>query len=388
VIYMDNAATSWPKPQKVYQAVDKCLREYCANPGRGSYQNAVKSAKTIYRTRESVANLFHVNDPLKVIFTKNCTEALNLAIRGLVKRGEHVITSSVEHNSVIRPLNALVKQRGIFITQVKPRDNCILDPADIEKAITSKTTLIVTTLSSNVTGGRIQFEEIGRISQKYGIPYLLDAAQGAGVIPIDIPKSGIGMLAFPGHKGLLGPQGTGGLVLSKDFGLDSLIQGGTGSYSKNAEQPNILPDGLESGTLNTPGIAGLEQGINHINLIGIENILGRKNVLIKQLFDGLGGASGIKGLSIYSPREAEMNSGIFSFNIEGFECEEVASILNERYGISVRAGLHCAPTAHRILGTLETGCVRVSPGFFTTTDEIRQVVSAITRIAWEGQKNG
>lgn len=376
---MDNAATTWPKPQQVYRAIDRCSREICANPGRGSHDMAIESATIILRARQQVAAFFNAPDPMKVIFTKNCTEALNLGIKGYLKEGDHVITSQMEHNSVIRPLNRLIKQKGISVTRVGNAGTGLVVPLNIEKAINKRTKLIVITLSSNVTGLIMPIEEIGQIAKRRKITFMIDAAQGSGVIKIDMNNMGIDMIAFPGHKGLMGPQGTGGLIMSKDFKLDPLLQGGTGSMSRNADQPIILPESLESGTLNMPGIAGIESGIKFIDTIGIDNIQKKKTLMISTLSHDL---NGLKGLTIYSNQKPGMNSGIFSFNINGLEAEEVAYILNEKYQIAVRAGLHCAPSAHQILGTINTGCVRVSPGYFSTLDEIRQVIRAIRDISF------
>lgn len=378
MIYLDNAATSFPKPEAVYNAMDRCLRTYCANPGRGSHAMSVASARTVTGTRERIAKLLKIKDCLNISFTKNATEALNIAIYGSLSSGDHVITTCMEHNSVIRPLKTLEKYGGIRLTIVEGDSFGRIDPEVIGKNINRRTRLIVCTLSSNVNGIIMPVEEIGRIAHDNGIMYLIDASQGLGSINLDVSKVYAGMLAFPGHKGLLGPQGTGGLYVSPDIKLRPLMTGGTGSRSESMLQPEIMPDKFESGTLNTPGIAGLGAGIEFIEKNGIDNIRKKKDELINRLYDGI---YRNKNIRIFSPDNAEENSGIVAFNISGMDSTEVSYTLDKQYNIACRSGLHCAPLAHNHFKTLNSGIVRLSVGCFNTNAEIDNVVTIINVIA-------
>ncbi len=378
MIYLDNAATSFPKPEKVYREILRCMREYCANPGRGSHRMSIESSRVVIQARESVASLFNISDPLQVCFTKNATEALNIAIKGVLKPGDHVITTCMEHNAVVRPLKTLERDAGIEISIVQGNEFGEINPENIKRAIRKNTRMVISTFSSNVNGIVMPIEEMGRIAGDHGIIFLVDASQGAGTFPIDVEKMHIDMLAAPGHKGLLGPQGTGFLYVARNVKPNPIMEGGTGSYSEYLYQPDIMPDLLESGTLNTPGITGLNSGIEFIESLGLENLKTYKGILTHYMHEELGK---IKGIKLYSKDSAENNSGIVALNIENADCTEVSYILDKEYGIATRAGLHCAPLAHETLGTIRTGAVRLSVGCFNTADEVEYTVKALAEIA-------
>ncbi|NLU52262.1 MAG: aminotransferase class V-fold PLP-dependent enzyme [Clostridiaceae bacterium] len=379
MIYLDNAATSYPKPQEVYDRVYSFMKETCANPGRSSHEMARKSAECVNNTREGLAALFNIDDPMRIGFTPNATYALNMAIQGVLRKGDHVVTTAMEHNSVLRPLYELKKNGIISYTIVKPKNRFgEIDAYAISKAVGINTRLIVLTASSNVTGTIMPYAEVGEIARKRGVYYLLDASQGAGVLPIDVKKMNITMLAFPGHKGLLGPQGTGGLYVDERVPLRSIIQGGTGSRSFETIHPSFMPDILESGTLNTPGIAGLGAAVDFILKTGTKAILEKKEQLTKLLYERL---SGHKKIRLYSTCEDHKNSGIIAFIIEGMDSSEIAGILDSKYHIAVRPGFHCAPLAHRELRTEKSGLVRISIGYFNTPDEIQYAADSIIEIA-------
>jgi cysteine desulfurase / selenocysteine lyase len=376
MIYFDNAATSFPKPDFVYKEMEKCIREYCANPGRGSHKMAVQSAEKVFETRKKLCDYFNIDDPNRIIFTKNATEAINYAIKGILKENDHVITTSMEHNSVIRPLKQLEKDKNVALTIIKGSKFGAFNTDQFIKALKPNTKMIITTLSSNVNGMIIPFNSIGKIAKDKNIIYLLDASQGAGSIEIDVKKDNIDMLAFPGHKCLLGPQGVGGLYVSESVNPISIIQGGTGTDSKDLYQPNYFPELLESGTLNTPGIVGLNAGISFINLVGRERIREHKNNLLKHLFDKIDR----KDLVIYSKPDIELNSGIFAFEFKKVDTNEIGYVLDNIYRIAVRTGLHCAPLAHETLGTINKGLIRVSFSLFNTKKEVDKLIEVVNEI--------
>lgn len=378
MIYLDNAATSFPKPACVMREMDRCMNEYCANPGRGGHALSVKAGLAVTQVRETVCRLFNIPDPMNLAFTKNATEALNIAIKGSVTPGCHVITSEMEHNSVTRPLKTLERDAGISVTTVAGNGSGEIDPEDLKKEIRRDTKLIVCTLSSNVNGVIMPVAEIGRIAREAGITFLLDASQGAGSIPVDVVSQYIDILAFPGHKGLMGPQGTGGLYVREGLLLRSLMEGGTGSNSEDPYQPEFMPDLFESGTLNTPGIVGLGAAAAYIEAVGFERIRSHKHKLVNMLSEGFSGISGIK---LYSLNDISRNSGIVAINMKDLDSAELSYILDKDYGICTRAGLHCSPSAHRKLGTLHRGIVRFSAGCFNTEDEIIETINAVDRIS-------
>lgn len=378
MIYLDNAATSYPKPEKVYAEMDRCLREYCANPGRGGHSMSIASGRAVLEARERISTFFNISDPLQLCFTKNATESLNIAIKGILKKGDHVITSCMEHNSVMRPLKTLERDLSIEVSITGGDEFGQIDPQDVKKLIKENTRLIVFTLSSNVNGVIMPVGEIGKIARENGIIFLLDASQGAGSICIDVEAMNIDLMAFPGHKGLLGPQGTGGLYVSKNIHLDTLLEGGTGSHSEHLYQPEMMPDMLESGTLNTPGIVGLGHGIEFIESYGIEKLEKYKFSLVKRLHEGIEELGGVR---LYSLCKMENNSGIVAMNFENTDSTEISYVLDRAYGIATRAGLHCSPSAHGILGTMQTGVVRFSVSPFNTQAEIDMTLEALKEIS-------
>ena len=377
MIYMDNAATSWPKPNTVYTRVLQTMKKYGANPGRSSHTMAVEAANLLLYGREMLCQLFNVSDPFRMIFTYNTTDSLNLAIKGTLKEGDHVITTSMEHNSVIRPLMHLANL-GIETTIVPADSQGLVDPKDIEKSIKPNTRLIVTTHASNVTGTLMPIEEIGTIARNHGIYYLLDAAQTAGSLPMDLSKLPVDLVAMPGHKGLLGPQGTGVLYIREGVDLNQLKEGGTGSLSESIYQPDFLPDRYEAGTLNTPGIAGLGAGVEYILNYGQEKIMNHITNLEKLFLNAF---SQIEGVKIYGPTNIKMRCGIISINIWDRDSREIVNILSQRYNIATRGSLHCSPLAHDTIGTKEQGTVRFSPGVFTTLDEVKACIMAVGEIS-------
>lgn len=378
MIYLDNAATSFPKPESVYVEMDKCMRTYCSNPGRGSHAMSVQSALAVASTRERIAKLLNVEDYLNICFTKNATEALNLAIYGCLSKGDHAITTCMEHNSVLRPLKTLEKYKGIKLTIVDGDDLGRIDPNQIKKSINKRTRLIISTLSSNVNGIILPIQEIGKIASDNGLMFLLDASQGLGGISVDLSKIYTSMVAFPGHKGLMGPQGTGGLYISPNVTLKPLMSGGTGSKSGILFQPEMIPDKYESGTLNTPGIVGLGAGVEFIEKTGIEAIKRKKDELVKRLYNGIAHNKWIK---MYSSGNAKENSGIVAFNIKDTDSSEISYYLDNKFKIACRAGLHCAPLAHNHFKTQNSGIVRLSVGYFNSINDIDNTILAINKIA-------
>ena len=381
MIYLDNAATSWPKPEIVYLTMDEYLRTKGGNPGRGSHSLAIAARDTVEETRMLLSRLFNAPEVKRVIFTLNCTDALNLGLKGLLKTGDHVITDSISHNSVARPLNKLEKL-GVTVTRLPPSaDMGVVSPQDIEEAITQDTKLVVITHASNVTGTIQPIDRYGVITRKHNLIFMVDAAQTAGNYTIDVQKSNIDLLAFSGHKGLLGPTGTGALYVGERVNLDSSREGGTGSFSENEEQPETLPDKYESGTQNGVGIAGLGAGIKFIREEGMDQIREHEEHLTDILIRDL---RQIPGVTLYVAKNGVKQAPVVSFNVKGLEPGEVGTILDQSFDIKVRTGLHCAPAAHRTIGTFPKGTVRLSPGYFNTLEEIGLTVSAIERIARSG----
>lgn len=377
MIYFDNAATSFPKPNSVYDKIIRSMKEYGANPGRSGHRLALEANRGIFETRNLLSKLFNTGNPMNIIFTFNCTESLNLGIKGILKSGDHVITTSMEHNSVLRPLKYL-ESMGVEHTIVGANNMGMIDPIDIKNAIRSNTKLIITTHVSNLTGSIMPVLDIGKIARESGIYYLVDGAQSVGIYDIDVDKMNIDILAFPGHKGLLGPQGTGGLYIRDGINLKSIFQGGTGSASHSLEQPEIKPDKYESGTLNAPGIIGLGEGVRYIMEKGIENIRVHEEELTKHFIEELINVDRVK---MYGPLDISKQGAVVSLNIGNMDSSELAYILDQEYDIAVRPGLHCAPLAHETIGTFEQGTVRFSFGVFNTHDEIEIGVKALKEIA-------
>jgi cysteine desulfurase family protein len=381
MIYLDNAATSHPKPDTVIEAVAGYLRDIGASPGRSSHQAARRADKIVFRTRQAVAALFGVERSERIVFTANATEALNLAIRGTLGPGEHAVTTSLEHNSVIRPLRAL-ERLGLELTIIES-DGGSIDVDEIRRAIRPNTRLLATAFASNVTGAVLPVGRIGEIARERGVPYLVDAAQAAGSWPIDLGELPVDMLAFTGHKGMLGPMGTGGLYIREGIDVEPLKHGGTGSDSASPSQPEALPDKYEAGTLNGPGIAGLGASVQYILGAGVDSIRDREAALAGRLEAGLGEIEGVHIHTANSDRitENSFRISLVSITIDGVESRQVAYELDRDFDICVRAGLHCAPDAHRSIGTFPGGTVRFSPGPFTTEEEIDAAIEAVREIA-------
>ncbi|MCL0079626.1 aminotransferase class V-fold PLP-dependent enzyme [Dehalococcoidia bacterium] len=379
MIYCDNAATSWPKPEAVYQAMNNFMRQVGASPGRSGHRLSIEAGRVVYETRESLAWLFNIDDPLRIIFTRNATEALNVAINGVLRPGDHAITSSMEHNSVMRPLRAL-QERGVELTVVSCSKEGFLDPGGIEKAIKPNTRLIVLNRASNVVGTLLPVIEVGAIARRHGVLFCIDAAQSVGAYPLDVSFTKVDLLAFTGHKSLFGPQGTGGLYVRQGVEdvVEPLMRGGTGSRSDSEHQPDFLPDKYESGTPNTVGLAGLGAGVQFVLSQGVDALREKEEKLMHHLIEGLGA---IPGVTLYGSGDAREQVAVLSFNIAGIASSEVAIRLEEEYDILCRPGLQCAPIAHKTLGTFPGGTVRVSPGYFTTEDEVDIVIKAVCNIA-------
>jgi len=378
MIYLDNAATSWPKPESVYQTMDEFLRTKAGNPGRGGHSMAVAASEAVEETRLLVARLINAADKDRVIFTLNCTDSLNIGLKGLLGPGDHVITSSLEHNSVARPLRKLERE-GVRVTRLSPPSGGdFVSPRDVARAITRKTKLVVMNHASNVTGVIQPIEEYGVIARRHNLIFMVDAAQTAGKYPLDVEANNIDLLAFSGHKGLFGPPGTGALYIGKRVDLDSLREGGTGSHSELEEQPTDLPYKFESGTANCVGIAGLGAGLKFIFKEGMRKILEHEQSLTDQLLEGLACTSGV---TVYKVKDISGQAPVVSFNLEGSTPGEVGTILDQAFDIKVRTGLHCAPAAHRTIGTFPLGTIRLSPGYFNTREEIDFTVEAIRKIA-------
>lgn len=378
VIYLDNAATSWPKPPEVGEAMLECLNNYGANPGRGGHKMSVQASRVLFEARVNISKLFHIKNPNDISFALNTTHALNLAIKGFVRSGDHVILTSVEHNSVRRPLEYLKRTQGVEVTYIKGDRQGYVTPKQVEEAIQSNTSLVVVNHSSNLLGTILPVAEIGEICRRRGVKLLVDAAQTAGTIPIHVEDMSIDMLAFPGHKGLLGPTGTGGLYVHPSIDLEPILHGGTGSQSEAIDQPDVRPDRYESGTQNTVGIAGLNAGLKFILNEGVENIHNKEWMLTQRIMEGL---SRIEGVELFGPPIGENKTAIVAFNLQGMDSAEVAYILDQHYDIAVRAGHHCTPLAHETAGTIQYGAVRVSPGYYTTEQEVDALISAVQEIA-------
>jgi len=374
---MDNAATSYPKPDVVIQAMTDYMKNIGASSGRSGHRLSIEAGRVVYETREAVAELFNVFDPLRIVFCCNATEALNLAIRGLLQPGDNVITSSIEHNSVMRPLRAL-ESEGVELTVVKCSQHGFLAPKDVQKAIKKNTKLIVLNHASNVVGSILPIAEVGSIARKNDIIFLVDSAQTAGVYPINMEEMKIDLLAFTGHKAMFGPQGTGGLCIREGIQLEPLKRGGTGSRSEEEYQPDFLPDKYESGTMNVVGLAGLGAGVRYVLSEGIQAIREKEKKLTKKLMDGL---ADIDTVTVYGGMDVDKQVGLVSFNIEGMMSSQVGFQLDEEHEILCRVGLHCAPTAHKTIGTFPTGTVRLSISHFTTEEEIEETIKAITEVS-------
>ena len=377
MIYLDNAATSYPKPRGMVAAMEECILKYCGNPGRSGHSMSMKTGEEVYHARRKIASLFGIKQPERLVFTKNTTEALNMGLKGVLQSGDHVITTTMEHNSVLRPLKALEK-RGVSQSVIRADREGFIKASEIEKAIRKDTKLIAITAASNVTGTRMPLEEIGELARRRGIMFLVDGAQGAGSMAIDVERMHIDMLAFPGHKGLLGPQGTGALYVSPEIRLRHIMEGGTGTDSKSRFQPCEFPEGYEAGTINAPAIIGLGYSAEFVEKIGPEVIGKYEEELIGWLDERLDEMDFVKR---YGP-DACRKTGISLINIRGVGAEEVTSVLSSKYGIAVRGGYHCAGLAHKTIGTWDEGAVRISAGPFNTRKDMEKLVDAIKEIGY------
>ena len=376
-IYLDNAATSFPKPKEVADAVYDFMINNGTSSGRGSYKKAMQSDYIVYECRKLIGNLFNFDDPKKVVFTSNVTDSLNIAIRGILKENDHVITSSLEHNAVWRCLKTLEKDINIKIDTVECSKDGITNPEGIKKYIRKDTALIVFTQASNVLGTIQPIKEIGKIARENKIVFLVDAAQSAGAMKIDIKEDNIDILAFTGHKSLLGPMGTGGLIINTDIDIKPLKAGGTGGDSAYEYQPDYYPNHLETGTSNVSGIAGLRAAIKFLNKEGIDNIHNKEKKLTKYALQRL---ETVKDIEIYGPKDCEKILSVISFNIKNKRPEDISTILDQKYDIMLRAGLHCAPTAHSVINTKDRGSLRIGIGYFNTKDDIDKLVEALNNL--------
>jgi cysteine desulfurase family protein len=383
MIYLDNAATSWPKPLEVKEAMNRFMEEVGANPGRSGHSLSIEAARILYEAREALSILFHVKDSSRIVFTLNATESINLVLKGLLKPKDHVITSSMEHNSVMRPLRDLEK-KGIALTVVRCFEDGTLDPREVEKKIQRTTRMIVLNHASNVTGMLLPIKEVGKIAREYNLLFLVDAAQTAGAYPVDVEGDGIDLLAFTGHKSLYGPQGTGGLVIAERIDEKEMIplkQGGTGSRSEFEEQPDFLPDRFESGTPNGVGIAGLLAGVQFVLETGVEKIRQNEMILIEKLIKGL---KEIPQVKLYGPERQEDRMATLSFNFASLAPSNGALRLEKGFGILCRPGLHCAPSTHRTIRTFPEGTIRFGLSVFNTEADIETALRAVSLIAQGG----
>ncbi len=384
MIYFDNGATTFPKPRAVVNAVTGAMLNYGANPGRSGHKMSVRASEIMYTCRQNAAKLFDFDKPENVIFTLNCTHALNTVIKGTLKGGGHIVISSLEHNAVLRPVEAM-KSMGVSCSVAEVcegDDDKTLD--NFRRAIRENTRLVVCTHASNVFGIRLPVERIAALCRIYNIPFCLDAAQSAGVLPLSLKNSCIDYLCTAGHKGLYGPMGTGLLIVNSETSPCSLVQGGTGSFSSDREQPELLPDKFESGTPNLPGIAGLNEGIKFVMSRGVYKIEDREMRLAQKLYDGL---SRNKEVVFYTRRpQKHTHAPVISFNLKNRDSEETAALLSERFNIAVRAGLHCAPLAHEQYGTRYSGTVRAVVSAFSTDSQVQSFVNSINKISKKAKK--
>ena len=383
MMYFDNAATTYPKPRMVREAMARALTEFGANPGRSGHTMSLRTAERVYHCREQAAELFGLPDPENVIFTLNCTHAVNTVLHGVLRRGDHVVTSDLEHNAVMRPLYQMAEEGIItYSTAHVCEGNVEQTVANFQALMGANTHMLICTHASNVFGAVLPIEPLAALAHAHDALFVVDAAQTAGILPVDMQKMGIDFLCLPGHKGLYGPMGTGLLLCMDGEGIRPLVEGGTGSLSAHLAQPPILPDKMESGTGNTPGILGLSAGFDFIRQAGQQDIREHELHLMQQLYDAL---AQIEKVLLYTHRPEEGKlAPLLSFNIFGLLSEQAASLLNED-GVAVRAGLHCAPCAHKAYHTFETGTVRVAPSYFTSKKDLYGLIKSIQKIAKQPQ---
>jgi cysteine desulfurase family protein len=377
MIYLDNAATSYPKPETVYQALDQFARTSLANPGRAGHKMALAAERALDDARHLLNILFNGEAPERFVFTLNCTDALNMAFKGVLRDGDHVVTTDLEHNSVSRPLRRMELDGRITATRLKADGGGTIDPTDVHRAITPKTRLVALTHASNVLGTVQPVAEVGRIVRERGPLFLVDAAQTAGVVPIDVRAMNIDLLAFPGHKSLMGPTGTGALYAGPRAQVRAWREGGTGGDSSSETQPRELPYFLEGGTPNVLGVAGLAAGIKWVREHGIDATRQHETALCERLWRRL---DEIGGFVVFGHRDASRRVGTLSFRSEALPAAELGGILDQAFDVAVRPGLHCAPYIHRSLGTHPEGTVRVSPGPFNTEQDVDALARALAEI--------
>ena len=375
-IYLDNAATTFPKPDQVYRAVEHGLTGVGVAPGRGAYRRGVAAARLVFEARESIAELIGAGDSSRIVFTHSATEALNLAVGGLLHPGDHVVTTTMEHNSLLRPLHRAA-EGGVAVTWVPGDRNGFVSAGHMAAAIRPNTRLVALSHCSNVTGVIQPIGEIGLLARRAGALFLVDAAQSAGILPIHVNRMGIDLLAAPGHKGLFGVPGTGFLYIAEGVSLTPLLVGGSGTHSTGPEQPLTMPERFESGTLNTPGIAGLKAGVEFIRETGIDTIRSREQALTSLILEGL---RELPGVTVHGPLSAAERVGVISFTVAERDPAEIGFLLDRDYDISVRTGLHCAYSAHQTIGTFPAGTVRVSPGYFNADGDPAAFLSALRTI--------
>jgi cysteine desulfurase/selenocysteine lyase len=377
MIYLDNAATSFPKPESVYRALDHFARHDLANPGRAGHKMALAAERALDDCRHRLNQFFHGKGPERFVFTLNCTDALNMAFKGVLAEGDHVITTDLEHNSISRPLRKMELDKRITLTRLQADGGGTIDPAAIHQAITPKTRLIALTHASNVLGTIQPIEEVGRIAREHDLLFLVDAAQTAGVVPIDVEALHIDLLAFPGHKSLLGPTGTGALYVGPRAKVAAWREGGTGGDSSSETQPREFPYFLEGGTPNVLGVAGLAAGIQYVTETGLDKIREHEVALTERLWRRL---EEIGGYQVYGHRDPDRRVGTLSFRSESLPAAELGGILDQAFDIAIRPGLHCAPYIHRSIGTFPEGAARVSPGAFNTAEDIDALANALAEI--------
>lgn len=378
MIYMDNAATTMHKPKEVIDAVVAAMSSM-GNAGRGVNEASLSASRLIYDTREKLCRLFGAEDPRQIVFTANSTESLNIAIKGILNPGDHVIATMLEHNSVLRPLYEMEK-KGVRLTIVKSNPEGTLDLADIENAIAPDTKMIVCTNGSNLTGNYIDPEPIGTLAREKGIVFVVDASQTAGVFPIDVQKMKIDVLCFTGHKGMLGPQGTGGMYVRKGLSVRPLLSGGSGVQTYSKTHPTEMPTALEAGTLNGHGIAGLHAAVEYLEKTGVDTIRAREQDLMWRFYEGV---KEIPGVKVYGDFSTKNRCAIVTLNIGDYDSSEVSDELLTEYGISTRSGGHCAPLMHEALETVEQGAVRFSFSHYNTEEEVDTAIRAIRELAEE-----
>lgn len=383
MIYLDNAATTSPKPAAVREAVSAALRDYSANPGRSGHRMSVEAAEAVYACRKRAAHFFGAPSEERVIFTPNCTASINYVLKGLLKSGDHVVTSSLEHNAVMRPLHRMSRQNGVLydLAEVIFEDQEATLRSFI-RAMRPNTRLVICTHASNVTGAVLPIAEIGRVCRERGILFAVDAAQTAGILPIHMGDMCIDYLCVATHKGLYAPMGTGLLICAADLS-GTLIEGGTGTDSISLEQPADLPERLESGTINTPGIIGIGAGIDFVEKKGVSRIYAHELRLVTRLYDALEEMSAAR---LYTGRPVQgLYAPVLSFNLAGLTSPETAALL-DKAGIACRAGLHCAPSAHKRIGTLDQGTVRLCPSAFTRPEEIQRTIEVLRKLDIQQKK--